>query len=238
MTQKNYYDILGLQKNATQEEIKQAYRKLSLKFHPDKNDGDKFLEEMFKNINEANEILSDTAKRKSFDFTLNNNNSNYQSTNSSNNYSNPTAQKPKVDYLKINSLTKIYFEKQDFAKKRQNEFQKAENIYKPDNITISKILWIILIVLSSFFLLKPNLNNLGINQSENYEYITTKQSKIYIQPDKNSEVIGNLENGINFNSLEETNYFVKMEFTTENGILTAGYIRKKNINHKDNFFSR
>ena len=233
MTQKNYYDILGLQKNATQEEIKQAYRKLSLKFHPDKNDGDKFLEEMFKNINEANEILSDTSKRKSFDFTLNNNNSNYQNTNSSNNYSNPTAQKPKVDYQKINSLTMIYFEKQDFAKKRQYEFQKAENISKPKNITISKILWIILIVFGSYFVLKPKMDNLWVNQTENYEYTTTQQSKIYIEPDKNSEVIGNVENGTNFNSFEETNYFVKMEFTDENGISKLGYIRKKNINHND-----
>lgn len=229
MTQKNYYDILGLQKNATQEEIKQAYRKLSLKFHPDKNDGDKFLEEMFKNINEANEVLSDISKRKAFDLTLENNNSNFQSNSYSSNNSKYTTQKPKISNEKINTLTKIYFEKQNFAKQKQNEFQKAENILKPSNITISKILWMILIVFASYFLLKPKFGNFGINQTENCEYVTTEQSKIHIKPDKNSTVIGNVESGRTFNSLEETNYFVKMEFTNENGILEKGYIRKSNI---------
>lgn len=55
---KNYYTILGIHKESTQEQIKIAYRKLSLKFHPDKNDNDEFLAEMFKNSNEANETLS------------------------------------------------------------------------------------------------------------------------------------------------------------------------------------
>ena len=54
---KDYYYILGIKPNASTDEIKKAYRKLSLKFHPDKNDGDKFFEERFKEINEAYENL-------------------------------------------------------------------------------------------------------------------------------------------------------------------------------------
>jgi len=67
---KDYYYILGVARNASQDEIKKAYRKLSVKFHPDKNDGDKFFEERFKDINEAYETLVDDAKRKIYDDRL------------------------------------------------------------------------------------------------------------------------------------------------------------------------
>ena len=65
----NYYQILGLKTNATQNEIKKAYRILSTKFHPDKNPNDKnaYLENMFKIVSEAYEVLSDTDKRAKFD---------------------------------------------------------------------------------------------------------------------------------------------------------------------------
>ncbi len=67
MEYKDYYKILGVEKKATQEEIKKAYRKLAVKFHPDKNPGDKKSEEKFKEVNEANDVLSDPAKRKKYD---------------------------------------------------------------------------------------------------------------------------------------------------------------------------
>jgi curved DNA-binding protein CbpA len=71
---KNYYDILAIKSTSTQDEIKQAYRKLSLKLHPDKNESDRFFDEMFKNINEAYSILGDPSKRKSYDKILENEN--------------------------------------------------------------------------------------------------------------------------------------------------------------------
>jgi curved DNA-binding protein len=64
---KDYYKELGVNKNATQDEIKKAYRKLAMQWHPDKNAGDKKAEEKFKEITEANEILSDPDKRKAYD---------------------------------------------------------------------------------------------------------------------------------------------------------------------------
>jgi curved DNA-binding protein len=67
MTYKDYYKILGVGKTATQDEIKKAYRKLANKYHPDKTKGDKAAEEKFKDINEANGILSDPVKRKKYD---------------------------------------------------------------------------------------------------------------------------------------------------------------------------
>lgn len=63
----DYYKILGLDKNAGQDEIKKAYRKLARKYHPDINPNDKEAEHRFKEINEANEVLSDPEKRKKYD---------------------------------------------------------------------------------------------------------------------------------------------------------------------------
>lgn len=67
MDYKDYYKILGVSKTATTDEIKKAYRKLAVKYHPDKNSGNKQMEEKFKEINEANDVLSDRDKRKKYD---------------------------------------------------------------------------------------------------------------------------------------------------------------------------
>lgn len=67
MEYKDYYKILGVSKSASQDEIKKAFRKLAVKYHPDKNAGDKNAETKFKEINEANEVLGDAAKRKQYD---------------------------------------------------------------------------------------------------------------------------------------------------------------------------
>lgn len=67
MEYKDYYKILGVDKKASADDIKKAYRKLAVKYHPDKNPGDKKAEEKFKEINEANDVLSDPVKRKKYD---------------------------------------------------------------------------------------------------------------------------------------------------------------------------
>lgn len=67
MEYKDYYKILGVEKNATQAEIKNSFRKLAKKYHPDKTKGDKAAEQKFKEVNEANEVLSDPEKRKKYD---------------------------------------------------------------------------------------------------------------------------------------------------------------------------
>jgi len=64
---RDYYDVLGVARTATEDQIKSAYRKLARKYHPDVNPGDKSAEEKFKEINEAYEVLSDADKRKKYD---------------------------------------------------------------------------------------------------------------------------------------------------------------------------
>lgn len=67
MSKRDYYEVLGVSKNATTDEIKKAFRKLAVKYHPDKNPNDKTAEEKFKEVSEAYEVLSDTKKRANYD---------------------------------------------------------------------------------------------------------------------------------------------------------------------------
>ena len=64
---RDYYEVLGLQKGASPEDIKKAYRKAAMKYHPDRNPGDKEAEEKFKEVGEAYEVLSDDDKRARYD---------------------------------------------------------------------------------------------------------------------------------------------------------------------------
>lgn len=67
MDKRDYYEVLGVQKNATADELKKAYRKLAIKYHPDRNQGDKEAEEKFKEAAEAYDVLSDPDKRAKYD---------------------------------------------------------------------------------------------------------------------------------------------------------------------------
>ena len=64
---RDYYEVLGVEKHASDSEIKKAYRKLAMKYHPDQNPGDKTAEEKFKEVNEAYEVLSDADKQARYD---------------------------------------------------------------------------------------------------------------------------------------------------------------------------
>ena len=84
---KNYYEVLGISKTASADEIKKAYRNLAFKYHPDRNSGDKVAEGKFKEINEAYDVLSDEKKRADYD-SFGTSNSHYSGTNNSYNRNN------------------------------------------------------------------------------------------------------------------------------------------------------
>jgi molecular chaperone DnaJ len=112
---KDYYKILGIDRNASADEIKQAYRKLAMKYHPDKNNGNKELEEKFKEVNEANEVLSDPQKKSKYD-----------------NRFNPNFQDPGSmggEGFNINDL---------FSNFRYNPFEDLFNNARPPHVSISQ----------------------------------------------------------------------------------------------------
>jgi len=233
MAFKNYYDTLGVQTTATQDEIKQAYRKLSIKFHPDKNNGDSFLEDMFKSINEANEILSDPKKRKEYDNTLESINTSF-SKSYQDNYNSEQYSQVREDVKKMFDLIKLYFEKERNATNKYIALLNAQYVPKPKYLTAPKVLWSILIMLGIYWIFKPapdfsSKYERQQNNSSSYEWVTTEYSDVYSKPDISSTIIGNVPSGTGFNSLKETNYFVKVTFVDNNGSDKEGYIRKKQM---------
>ena len=69
MAKRDYYDVLGVSKSASPDELKSAYRKLAVKYHPDKNPGDKAAEDKFKEASEAYGVLSDKSKKENWNIS-------------------------------------------------------------------------------------------------------------------------------------------------------------------------
>ncbi len=148
---KDYYYILGVSKEATIDDIKKAYRKLSMKFHPDQNNGDKFFEERFKDIKEAYETLTDTSQREKYheEFfrSSETKKENYQSTNTASN----TNAEPKKE--RSNSKTKT-----SSSNSRTKTKKKPSNL-TPKPIISAFVVLLILILAYNFFSKNSNPPN-------------------------------------------------------------------------------
>lgn len=230
MALKNYYNILGIQQTATQDEVKKAFRKLSIKFHPDKNDGDTFLMEMFKSINEANEVLSDPTKRREYnqklidaDSVRDRNDINQSPTQST--YTNQAEEKKEVE--EVYDLWNVYLEKKKRTDNAYRNLISVRSYDKPQFITAKKVLTSVLILLLVWLFLKPTANSEKANND--YTFIVKQKAAVFTKPNKQSKQIDELVQGTSFTLMSETNYFYKIEYTKSDGSLGKGYILKVSI---------
>lgn len=138
---KNHYQTLGLKRNASNEEIKKAYRKLVQKFHPDKNDGDKYFEERFREVQEAYEVLSNPYEKGKYDTNYDYFFYGKQKTNQEYTYrERPKYQEPKPDPEKERKEK----EARDKREKERAEKERVSNIKKNAELQFEDKAWIFL----------------------------------------------------------------------------------------------
>ncbi len=229
MAFKNYYDILGILNTSSNQDIKKAYRKLSLKFHPDKNEEDEFLTEMFKNINEAYSVLSDLEKRKFFDESLALIKSFEEKKIKKCNISNH-------ELYHLKQLTNLYLEKQELEESKTIEYYEVENKIIPLYFSLKLYLFLILISASSFLVLQPEFyySKLIPNYTHyNYYWSTSYKTSVYTEPNIESKKIGVFPPDINFRSKKFINEFLNIKFVDPFGVVINGYIEKKDLVYRD-----
>ena len=162
MTIKNYYNKFGLKENATEWDIKVAYRKLALKYHPDKHGGDPNFDNIFKEINEIYETLSDKTKRQSYDYKLKVEKENRDRA------STKTTENSKPQYSPTNTTTNEY------TKSKEYEFpSKVKNFF---NTIVG---WVITIVILSVLTNISKWFSSSSNKTDSYD----TNRKIYEKTD-------------------------------------------------------
>ena len=221
MNKRESYTILGLEENASIDEIKVAYRKLAKQYHPDKTGGDEFLTNMFKKINTAyNTLLSSSSK--SSEFNQQNANS-YSSTQS--NYKrvvfNPEIEKWIKNHHKIAEQINSYKSKLSYFNKTQPK----------KNLSISNIAKLVGAAFLIILFFSPFQSESAVTPAKNFEqasWQTSTATKLFKVPDIQTSPIATLGEGHKVDSISTTKYFFKVNVTTESGVMT-GYILKDNL---------
>lgn len=221
MNKRESYTILGLEENASIDEIKVAYRKLAKQYHPDKTGGDEFLTNMFKKINTAyNTLLSSSST--SSEFNQQNANS-YSSTQS--NYKrvvfNPEIEKWIKNHHKIAEQINSYKSKLSYFNKTQPK----------KNLSISNIAKLVGAAFLIILFFSPFQSESAVTPAKNFEqafWQTSTATKLFKVPDIQTSPIATLGEGHKVDSISTTKYFFKVNVTTESGVMT-GYILKDNL---------
>ena len=222
MDHKNYYYALGLSNSATPEEVKSAYRKLSLKFHPDQNNGDPFLEEMFKQINEAHEVLSNPVKRQRYDASFSHMESHPMENPDISQANNPGNNR----LLALDIRIRTYLSSMELTLQKKAVYYQAFQSPKAASLTAGKVVCCFFIVLMSFVLGQSKSTLVNTTNTPTYEFTTTKDAIIYYKANFHSRPIGRMVGGTGFNAIKETRYFVQVNFIDSMGNNQKGYILK------------
>ncbi|WP_158210312.1 J domain-containing protein [Myroides phaeus] len=221
MNKKESYTILGLDENASIDEIKTAYRKLAKQYHPDKTGGDEFLSNMFKKINTAyNTLLSSSSTSSGF---YQQNTNSYSSAQS--NYKrvvfNPEIEKWIKNHHKIAEQINSYKSKLSYINKTEPK----------KNLSISNIAKLIGAAFLIILFFSPFQSKSAVTPVKNVEkesWQTSTATKLFKVPDIQTAPITTLAEGHKVDSISTTKYFFKVNVTTENGVQT-GYILKDNL---------
>ncbi len=176
---KDYYLILGIEPNDTTEAVKKAYRLMSQKYHPDKNQGDKYFEERFKDINEAYNILSNIESRKTYDYQrltyyqkYKNGKADDQSTDNKNNYNKTKEEDLRRREEKVKEKERELVDKESQMKNQFETFKRDRDNAKLKNKSKTFILILALVIASlislySFMTADETMNNLYQDNIQN-----------------------------------------------------------------------
>jgi curved DNA-binding protein CbpA len=221
---KNYYHVLGVQPDSSLEEIRKAFRKLSMAFHPDRNQGDKFMEMMFKNINEAHEVLTDPIKRSDYD-------KKFQSLETESFSRNSNDERGTIEVM--NSITAYYKSKTRVAETEMTLYRTRAIIAQKYLTGSNFVIALILVVVFAFLLRSQSpQENSDIPppvQAGNAQWYSIESATLYQRPNVESRKIGTIPSNEGLVSLEETNYFIKVEVYDANKNRVQGYVRKKQL---------
>lgn len=239
---KSYYEVLGLTQNATEEEIKTAYRKLSIKFHPDKNEGDKYFEEWSKKINEAYETLGNNAKRKAYDENLKINNTQQNNSHSGSTNSNNSTIAEFGVLSKLRELTPEFLDARWAYIQAQINYDNISSQTVPNKFSATRVLFIVLLFLiSGFGLKKTYFNQSAVQQTIQSDKATSSVTavsglSIRDQPNKNGNVLTTVPYQEKLTVIEtqisqdyingQSGYWYKVEYQGTTGFAWGNYISK------------
>ncbi|MFN7311986.1 MAG: DnaJ domain-containing protein [Bacteroidota bacterium] len=233
MAFKNYYEILGIEPQSNIDQIREAYRKQSEKYKSETNINNEFSQTMLKDLNEAIEVLSNPDKRRAFDET-------FQVMEYNSSLLNVHSNLKREDVDRIADLTQKYFEHEKLVREKYEKLLAAQNAKSASYFTSLKVIMVAVVLLAATYYYKPEkfafLKGKEPHEIKYYEWITIDSTLIYSKPKSNSKVIWGVPAGTGFNAIEESTYYIKVNFIDADSVSKTGYVDKGNLsqNHSLN----